>query len=88
MRSKNPTPVTSALPRKVTTFVPGSPPHAATIASRACFISARAFALAPIVQVWAGNSAIMLPPILGSARTRWMSESFSRIIDISSAFTR
>ena len=86
--SKKATAVIVAVPLSLLNEPDGAP-HAATKALRACRIFVLAFGVAPAVQVAAGNSAIIVWPLLrGSAITRWMSLSSSSFISTSDARTR
>src|SRR5262245_43680997 len=85
--SKKPTPVIVAVPLSLRDEVVGGP-HAATNAVRARLILALAFGVAPPVQDALGNAAIIVPPVRGSAMTRWISLSSWSFISTSLPITR
>jgi hypothetical protein len=86
--SKKPTPEIVAVPLSFLNDLDGAP-HAAISAVRARFIFILALGVARAVHELAGNSAIIVAPVLlGSAITRWMSLSSSSFITTSFARTR
>src|SRR5258708_1512869 len=89
-RSKNPTPVTVAVPFRSAKSLdgPGTEPHALVRSERAFAICDFLGELDAPLQLVSGNSTIIvLDGELGTPITRWMSRSSSRLNSISRALT-